>query len=202
MPILSLEPQFFPADLFEAQARPYYGPVCDRDPSGTPQPPRPRVWSVLHTRPRQEKSLARTLHATQIPFFLPLARRWVSVRNRAVTSHNPLFPSYLFLLADQEERLTVLSTSRVVQAIPVADQQRLVRDLIQIHRLLGLGAKVDGEDRLTPGTAVEIQSGPLAGLKGKIVQEASRRRFVVEVDFIQRGASVMLDGFSLAPGRE
>ena len=32
------------------------------------------------------------------------------------------------------------------------------------------------------------RSGPLAGLKGKILRTASGRRFVVEVDFIQQGA--------------
>jgi transcription antitermination factor NusG len=46
---------------------------------------------------------------------------------------------------------------------------------------------------------VEIQDGPLAGLRGKIVQEASRKRVVVEVDFIQRAASVLLDGTSRLP---
>jgi transcription antitermination factor NusG len=202
MPILSLEPQLFPADLFDARGAPGFVPNSDRGLSGTLHSTCPRVWSVLHTRPRQEKSLARTLYATQIPFFLPLGRRWVPVRNRMAISYNPLFAGYLFLRADPEERLAALSTSRVVQAIAVADQERLVRDLAQIHQMLGLGVPITTENRMVPGTAVEIQSGPLAGLKGKIVQEASRHRFVVEVDFIQRGASVVLDGTTLAPVRE
>ena len=40
-------------------------------------------------------------------------------------------------------------------------------------------------------------TGPLAGLKGKILETVSRRRFVVEVDFIQRGASVVLNDYVL-----
>jgi hypothetical protein len=46
------------------------------------------------------------------------------------------------------------------------------------------------EDGLRPVTAVEIRQGRLAGMRGKIVRTASRRRWVVEVKFIQRGASV------------
>ena len=38
-----------------------------------------------------------------------------------------------------------------------------------------------------------------AGLKGKIIRVATGRRFVVQVDFIQQGASVVLDDFAVQP---
>jgi hypothetical protein len=47
------------------------------------------------------------------------------------------------------------------------------------------------------GATVEIRHGALAGLKGKIIRAASGNRFVVQIDFIQQGASVLLDGFCL-----
>lgn len=184
MPILSLEPDLFPSDLFATGAQ-----------SSAPD----RVWWILHAKPRQEKSLARQLHTSRIPFYLPLTPRRLLVRNRWLTSHIPLFPGYVFLFADQQERLASLATSRVVSTIRVSDQGQLHRDLLQVHLLIASGASVAAEERLLPGSFVEIQSGPLAGLRGKIVQEASRRRFIVEVDFIQRGASVLLEGSSLLP---
>jgi hypothetical protein len=49
------------------------------------------------------------------------------------------------------------------------------------------------------GNLVEIKGGALAGLRGRIFDPASRKRFVVEVDFIQRGASVLVDDVTLAP---
>jgi transcription antitermination factor NusG len=182
MPILPSEPQLFPDRLFE-----------DRDKLTH------RTWWVLHTLPRQEKSLARQLHARNVPYYLPLIANRLRVRNRPVTSHLPLFTGYLFLLADPEERLAALATHRVARAIQVNDQGQLWRDLDQIHRLVLSGAAITPEDRLAPGSLVEIRSGPLAGLRGKILDRASRRRFVVEVDFIQRGASIYLDDFALAP---
>src|ERR1700683_1515910 len=103
MPILSLEPQMFPPDLLETGGR-----NCDK-----------RVWSVIHTRPRQEKSLARDLYAAQVPFYLPLAGRQTRMRNRLMTSYLPLFTSYLFLHANPEERVAALSSTRVVRAIRV-----------------------------------------------------------------------------------
>jgi transcription antitermination factor NusG len=187
VPILTLEPYLFPAGLFE-----FSGATPTRD----------RAWWVLHTRPRQEKSLARQLHAAQVPFYLPLTPRRLRVHNRTATSHIPLFVGYLFLLADQKERVTALATSRVVHSLRVADQDQLFRDLVQVYRLLGSGAEVTAENGLVPGATVEIQVGPLAGLRGKIMKEATGKRFIVEVDFIQRGASVLLDGSSLMPLHE
>jgi len=114
-----------------------------------------------------------------------------------LTSHVPLFPSYLFLLANNAERVQALATGRVVKSLEVENQAELWRDLLQLWRLLVSGAPIAPEDRLAPGTTVEITCGPLKGLRGKIVRAASGRRFVVEVHFIQRGASVLLDDFAL-----
>jgi transcription antitermination factor NusG len=183
MPVLAAEPNLYPADLL-----------------GTPleQVATESQWWVLHTRPRQEKSLARQLLEQHIPFYLPLIQRRFRLRGRNMTSHVALFPGYVFLLGDRDQRLGALTTNRVVRALPVANQEVLWHDLKQVERLLASGAPITPEDRLTPGVAVEINTGPLAGLKGKILRTASGRRFVVEVDFIQRGASVLLDDFCLS----
>jgi transcriptional antiterminator RfaH len=177
MPVLAAEPNIYPAQLLESL------PSADGD----------QAWWVLHTRPRQEKSLARQLFEREVPFYLPLSARRLRLRGRVMTSHLPLFPGYVFLCGDRDQRLAALTTNRVVRSLPVTDQPRLWRDLAQVYRLIASGAPITPEERLAPGALVEIRSGPLAGLKGKIVRHASGHRFVVEVDFIQRGASVLLD---------
>ena len=181
MPILAAEPDLYPENLF----------------AELPAEPHGRAWWVLHTRPRQEKSLARQLLDRQVPLFLPLIRRKNRLRGRIMTSHIPLFTSYVFLLASQQERLTALATQRVVMSLTVPNQEQLWRDLCQIRRLIESGAPITPEDRLQSGMQVEIRSGPLMGLKGTILRTGSGRRFVVQVDFIQRGASVELDDFML-----
>jgi transcriptional antiterminator RfaH len=187
MPILPPEPSWFPQELFNASGPPFTGE---------------RMWWVLHTKPRQEKSLARQLHSAEAAFYLPLIERRGRVRGRPVTSHVPLFGGYVFLLGNRDERLTALGTRRVVQTLEVKDQQGLWHDLCQLHRLIASGAPVTPEERLAPGMTVEITSGPLAGLNGKILRTASGRRFVVSVDFIQQGASVLLEDFVLVRSEE
>jgi transcription antitermination factor NusG len=182
MPILTAEPALYPENLFE-RARDEFGAAR---------------WWVLHTRPRQEKSLARRLHEQGIAFFLPLIPNRLRVRGRTLHSYLPLFGGYLFLHGRGEEHQLALATRRVARAIDVADQCRLWNDLRQIHRLIASGAAIRPEDQLEPGAPVMIQSGPLAGMRGVIVKSASGNRFIVRVDFIQRGASVLLEDGALA----
>jgi transcriptional antiterminator RfaH len=178
MPILAPEPALFPDNLLEEE--------LPTDLEG-------RRWWALQTRPRQEKSLARDLLDRQVCFYLPLLDQKTIIRRRVFTSQVPLFPGYVFLLGDEQERLTALTTRRVVRPLAVGDQARLWRDLRQLRRLLLSGEPVTPEQRLLPGMLVEIITGPLAGLQGKVLRLDSHRRFVVGVEFMQQGVSVLLD---------
>lgn len=186
MPILPPEPDRYPSDLFDTDS------PADSD----------RVWRVLHTYARQEKSLVRSLFQAQVPYYLPTVAQRRQGPSRVRLSHLPLFPNYVFLLSNAEERVVALATNRVVRAIEVVDQVGLQEDLRQICRLLDAGVPVRPEDRLAPGVAVEVRSGPLAGLRGTIVRTSSGRRFVVQVNFIQQGASVLVEDWNLAAVEE
>ena len=108
MPLLPAEPCCFPENLFSVP-----------DPGGEEQ------WWILHTRPRTEKALARSLLTQSVPHFLPTFEHSVRVRGRLQTSHHPLFPGYVFLRADRDGRVKALSTKYVANCLPVAQQERL-----------------------------------------------------------------------------
>ncbi len=184
MPVLPLEPFLFPDDLFQTA------------PAGEDGLSR---WWVLQTRPRLEKSLARRLLGKNTAFFLPLhAHRW-RTQGRWVCSHNPLFPGYVFLHGDSEARLLAMQTNLVALCLPVVDQEQLWNDLTRVYRLISSGAPLTPEDRLQIGDPVEITSGPLAGMEGKILRQGSKLRFCVEVQLLQRGVSVDIDRAMLRP---
>lgn len=182
MPILQAEPDIYPEGLFSL-------PPDHSD----------GRWWVLHTKPRQEKCLARSLHSTGLTYFLPTAARRCRIRNRVMTAHIPLFTGYVFLHGNRESRVAALTTNRIVRCLEVHDQERLWGDLRQVHRLLSSGFPVAPETTLVPGRPVSVINGPLAGVTGTIQRAASGNRFVVRVDFIQQGASVLIDDFALAP---
>ena len=184
MPVLPLEPFVYPNDLFT--------PSVEQETAS-------HQWWVLHTRQRAEKTLARHLWQHGIPFFLPLFQRERPFRGRVVTSHLPLFPGYVFLLGDQQARLQALMTNTVVQTLTVNDQRELHTDLSRVYSLMASGTGLAPEDRLQPGTWVQITQGPLAGLEGQILRRGKRLKFVIEVHFLQRGASVEIDRWMIEP---
>ncbi len=95
--------------------------------------------------------------------------------------------------------MAALKTNQVVRVLPVPAAEQLEVDLARIYQLMECGAPVAPEDRLQPGMSAVLTAGPLAGLQGKIVRRDRRMRFVIEVDFIQRGASIEVEGWMLQP---
>jgi transcriptional antiterminator RfaH len=183
MPILPPEPACYPDGLFT-------------DPSTAIA--MDARWSVLHLKSRQEKCVLRDLRERRVACYLPLVERRLRIRERIMTSRVPLFDGYVFLLGGRPDLLIALSTRRVVRVLEVIDQQQLWHDLRQVHRLIATGAPLTRQVGLTPGTLVEIRGGPLAGLQGKVLRTAKGHRFIVQVNFIQQGASILLDGADLA----
>jgi transcriptional antiterminator RfaH len=184
VPLLPLEPFVFPNDLLgESEV----AADCDSR------------WWVLHTRPRAEKTLARRLLQKQTPFFLPVCKRQWRHQGRVQRSYVPLFPSYVFLQGDRNIVLRALETNLLVRVLPVEDQAQLQEDLRRVYYLIASDAPLTPEDRLQPGDWVEITSGPLAGLEGKILRRGKQLRFIVEVQFLQRGVSVEIEGWMIQP---
>jgi len=109
-----------------------------------------------------------------------------------------LFSGYLFLKADREQTSDLLRLRQVASIQSVVDQERLNSELKQVHDLIALGAPLTAVDRLAPGMNVDICQGPMRGLRGRIVNTATGRRFVVSIDFIGKGVSVVLDDVMLA----
>jgi transcriptional antiterminator RfaH len=180
MPLLQLERFVYPDDLLTASAPPAEGAAA---------------WWVLHTRPRAEKSLARKMAQQEVPFFLPLYRQQWRNRGRLFASHLPLFPGYVFLHGDHEARLKALETNLIANVLPVTDQHQLHSELVNIHHLIVSGLPLTPEAGLVQGAVVEITSGLLSGLKGKVLRRGKGLRLFVEVTFFQRGVSVEIESW-------
>ena len=116
-----------------------------------------------------------------------------------LSSHLPLFPGYLFLRGDSQARLQALETNLVANCLTVSDQVRLTADLKNILTLMASGSPLSPEERLQPGAQVEIVSGPLAGVEGKIIRRGKRLTFIVEVQFLQQGVSVEIESWMFRP---
>jgi len=179
MPILPAEPDCNPPNLWDGDgSTPAEADVC---------------WWCLHSKPRQEKATARELRRAGIDYYLPqVAKESHTPQGRKIRSVVPLFPGYLFMRGDRNDRLVALRAHRLVGILEVADQEAIARDLRQIYTMLSSGMTVSHEPIVPVGANVRIATGPLAGLVGKVVRRGKRDQFVAVVRFLGRGAMVDL----------
>ena len=188
MPVLQMEPYVWPETIFSEDAEP-----GSQDASS--------CWWALHTRPRAEKAIARRLLSQNVPFFLPLYDRKRQQQRKTVTSYLPLFPSYVFIRGTRTERLKALETNLVVNCltVPEYDQQQLWVDLQRFYDLMKTGASMYPEERMHLGTSVRITSGPLKNYCGKISRRRNKLNLFVELNFLQRSASVEIHESMIEP---
>src|SRR5205823_5374650 len=120
-----------------------------------------RRWWVVHARSRAEKSLARAAAQEGIPFFLPLYQHRWRKEGRLFKSWLPLFPGYLFIFADDTERMKLREARWAAGVLPVGDQEKLQQDLTGIYHAVCAGVPLTPEQHLQAGARVVITAGPL-----------------------------------------
>ncbi len=184
MPILPAEPDRYPEDLWD---------------DGVSLPNRPEaLWWCLHTKPRQEKATVRDLRDQGVTYYLPqVVKEGRTPQGRRIQSITPLFSGYVFLYGDSHDRLAALRGNRLVNVLEVVDQENLVRDLRQIHRMLHSGLTVSAEPMAPVGARVRIVNGPLEGIVGTVIRRGKRDQFVAVVQFLGRGATVDLQDWQV-----
>jgi transcriptional antiterminator RfaH len=155
-------------------------------------------WWCAHTKPRQEKAVARDLAVNRVTYYLPqITRQGRTPRGRGHTSQIPLFPGYLFLFGAESSRLIALKTNRLVQLLWVEAQDDLVRDLRQIYVILSSGRSVAPESKYPVGTWVRIVQGPFDGMIGVVSRRGQGERFTAIVQFLGQGASIDLENWQV-----
>lgn len=150
-------------------------------------------WWVLHTKPRQERVLAKTLASAGVRHFLPLIRRCRTSGRRRVDFATPIFPGYVFLCGDDADRLTALRTNRIARVLEVPDQDGLRRDLSHVWRIVDGDCPVELYPGLREGCRCQVISGSLAGLEGIVLRRRGPWRVYVAVTFLGQSAELEIE---------
>ena len=151
------------------------------------------LWWVAHTKSRNEKALAQDLVQKQVSYFLPMTWNVRRQRGRTIRSLLPLFSGYLFFCGEENQRIEVLRTNRVANLIQVKDQQKILRELLQIEKSIRAGAVLKPHRYIKAGQRCRVTAGPLAGLQGIVLKTKSVTHLVLQIDMLGQAASVEVD---------
>lgn len=180
MPVLDWEPALWPPNLLDTE------PATDGADTAR--------WWALHVRPRTEKAVARRLRFRSFAYCLPQHEKRKAFQRRIVTSRLPLFPGYVFMHGDHAAHEYCATAREVVSCLKVVDQGLFVTQLRNVYRVIDAGLPLTPEEKLEVGMPARITRGPLAGMSGSVLQNKRGLKFVLQVQFIQRAASIEIDG--------
>jgi transcription antitermination factor NusG len=158
-----------------------------------------RRWYAVFTVPQNEKSAVRHLDLRNVESFLPTYETVRIWKNRQkIKTVLPLFPTYLFVRIDRDERVKVLQTPGVLHIvgngrnlIPLEDTE------VEFLRSGFHGRKAEPYKELVVGERVRIKTGVMQGVEGTLVRKQSTLRFVLTLTLINQHAAVEVDADTL-----
>ncbi|MBN1779751.1 UpxY family transcription antiterminator [bacterium] len=152
-------------------------------------------WYALYTKPRHEKKVEKELVKKQIGCYLPMRKTLRQWSDRRKWVEEPLFRSYIFIQGDNALRYRAVQTPGVVRAVMFQGRLAVVRDeeIDWIRRILCETDDVEAVPQLLIGEEVEVRSGPLIGLRGRLTQFQGEQRLVIDVPSIRQAVRISVD---------
>lgn len=109
----------------------------------------------------------------------------------------PLFPGYVFVRIEENNRRLVLQSDFVANLLEVFDQETLALQLEDIMAALGTDLEIRLAPTIGEGTRVKIKSGPLRGMEGWVEKRHGASTVLLRLDFIGQAAAVKVEATDL-----
>jgi transcription antitermination factor NusG len=155
-----------------------------------------KKWYVIHTKPKNEKKVFEQIVKKEIEVYLPLVQtiRYWSDRKKKLLI--PLFPGYVFVNTNEEERKKAISnTYGAMRYVMYQRRPAIISDFEIKNIKLSLQApekiKIE-EKQMTEGDLVEITEGIFRGLTGYISEIRGHYKLIVNIIELNSTFSVQL----------
>ena len=158
-------------------------------------------WWAVYTKHQHEKVVAEIAAERKAEVFLPLYSTMRHWKTRNVKLSLPLFPGYVFIRAQEDLRLKVLSVPGVFTIVTHGTKFALVSDL----EIQTLRRAVEGPNQVGPfpylrtGERVRITRGALQGVEGILVRQKNLCRVVISLEMLAHSAAVEVNAWDVAP---
>ncbi len=158
-------------------------------------------WFAVHTRSKCEKFVQRALAKKGINAYVPLQKLLRRYQRKSKWVEKPLITCYVFVEILKKDYIPVLETENVSGFVKSGKDLRAIPDTeIELLRRVTLEKDLEIEavqGVFREGDEVFIAGGHLYGMKGRIVQQAGKRKFSVELETLGYSLLITVDGVFL-----
>jgi transcription antitermination factor NusG len=163
--------------------------------------PHPYPWYAVRVKSRFEFATSAALGERGYETFLPCYRSRRDWSDRIKELEMPLFPGYVFCRFDAADLFRVLNSTGVVTVVSAGAKPLQVdeHEVASIQKICRSGRGAQPWPFLQAGRRVRIESGPLAGMEGIVLEVKSTWRIVVSLTLLQRSISAEIERAWITP---
>lgn len=147
-----------------------------------------KAWFALYTKPRSEFKAAEQIGENGINYFLPTITRIKQWSDRKKKITEPLLHGYIFIFADEKERITSLEQQSIVRCVFDAGRPAKIPQwqIDNLKTMLGSNSELFIKEGLIPGTQVRIKDGLFEGVVGIVQNSEGGKTIAVSIDLLNR----------------
>lgn len=151
-------------------------------------------WFAVRTKYRAEKVVQKQFEIKEIDSFLPILKLTRLYKKKKKKVDLPLIPCYIFVKIVKNEYIKVLETEFVFNFVKFSNELISITDeeIELMKRISGENQSVEVLfDSIGIGDEVEILSGNLAGVSGKLASIKQKNKVIIEINSL--GLSLLLE---------
>ncbi|MBK8501574.1 MAG: UpxY family transcription antiterminator [Saprospiraceae bacterium] len=158
---------------------------------------RPKRWYAIVTKYRNEKMIAKKLNAINHEAYVPLMKTVRQYTSRKKIHHLPLINCYVFVKIDLKDMVKVLEITNVFHFVKFGNEIAEIseNEITILRRITEVDYPLEVIDHsvLSAGDQVEIIEGPLAGIRGTLIKNQNKKKFVVEFDKLEHKIAIEIE---------
>lgn len=156
-----------------------------------------KKWYVIQTKPKSEKLVFRQIQLKEIEAFLPLMDKVRIWADRKKKIQIPLFPGYVFVHANDEERKNAITnTSGAIRYIFFEKKPAVIneREIELIKQAVIEPERISIEDKkINKGDLIEVNYGVFKGMKGYVNNFRGNYKLTVNLEELSYSFSIILN---------
>lgn len=153
-----------------------------------------KAWFALYTKSRSEFKAAEQIRTNKIEYYLPTVTKYKQWSDRRKQITEPLIRGYIFIYANEKERIVSLEQNAVVRCLTERGRPAKIPDwqIENLKNMLKNGGDFTITEGLVPGTKVRIKEGPFQDVIGVINNDSAGKTIAVSIDLLNRSVIAYL----------
>ena len=158
-----------------------------------------KAWFALYTKSRSEFKAAEQIHSAGVEYYLPVITKIRQWSDRKKKISEPLIRGYIFIFANEKERLLSLEQYSVVRCVTERGKAARIPEwqIDNLKKMLNTQSDVLVKEGLVPGVKIRIKEGPFEGVIGTLQEIDNQKTLAVSIDLLNRSVITYLSKESI-----